>query len=264
MVLENSMNFISLEDLAERQLRAIENQTTNMQDLNTRLISELSEPLRKVSESSMENIGVMVGELGNSITSGIGGSMELVSDRIEAAASSLNAIGETLNEAAQQFESGLVSSIKSFEDTLERLERISTDLTTAGQAIGEVTPTVLETIKESNASNLRIAEGAVEMVNSAKLTISEEKEVVLDTINSIQDLIRSFENRAAAYDGQLERAFKTYQTEVAATIDRLESHGAGVQERFADALSMLQAVIENAKAFVPESPPQPDTEEAEE
>ena len=91
------------------------------------------------------------------------------------------------------------------------------------------------------------------MVNSAKMAVADEKQIVEAALNSIRNLIQAFESRAAAYDGQLEKAFQTYQTEVAKTVNQLESHGRGVQERFTDALGRLQTVVENAKAFEPES-----------
>lgn len=251
--LERKMDFISLEGLADRQLKEIRKQTSDMHELNTNLIAALSEPLKKVSESSMENVGTMVNQLSSDITSGIGGSMDAVSERMEGAAESLLSIGDNLTSAAEQFDEALSSSTKSLEETLSRLEKVSERLLVASGAVGEMAPTVLETVKEGNAANMRVAEGATEMVHAAKIAISEEKRVVVEAMASIKALIEAFESRAAAYDGQLEEAFKTYQVEVGNTIDRLEDHGSGVQERFADALSTLQGVIENAKAFEPES-----------
>lgn len=59
--LEKGLSFISPESLAERQLRVIEEQTANRQALNTQLIAELSAPLRRISDSSLENVGAMAG-----------------------------------------------------------------------------------------------------------------------------------------------------------------------------------------------------------
>ncbi|HBO46438.1 MAG TPA: hypothetical protein DD670_21425 [Planctomycetaceae bacterium] len=251
--LERNMDFISLEGLAERQLRAIQDQTADMKDLNTRLIAELSEPLHRVSESSMENIGVMVGRLGEDLTKGLGASLGTVSDRIEAAGTALNSIGTSLQQAAQQFDSTLKTSMQMLDASVQRLEHVSEQLTAAGRIVGEASPSLLETIKETNNHSLKIAEGSVTMVNAAKTTITEEKETVTEAMNAVRNLIQSFVSRAAAYDGQLEKAFQAYQTEVGNTIDRLERHGAGVQARFTEALGVLQTVIENAKAFEPES-----------
>lgn len=252
-VLEKNMAFISLEDLAGKQLRAIEDQTVQQAELNTHLVAKLSEPLNRVVEQSVQNVGTMVDQLGKDITSGIGGSLDSVSERMEAAANALSSIGDDLNLAGKQFDEALSSSTKSLISALSRLEDVSEKLTSASGMVGDLAPTVMETVKEGNAANLRVAEGATEMVHAAKTAISEEKQVVLEAMLSIKGLIEAFESRAAAYDGQLEKAFQTYQVEVGKTIDKLEDHGNGVQERFADALSTLQAVIENAKAFEPES-----------
>jgi hypothetical protein len=255
--LERKMDFISLEGIADRQLRAIQEQTSDMKALNTHLIAELSAPLKKVSESSLENIGTLVGKLSADITSGIGGSMDTVSERMESAANSLSSIGDTLTAAAGHFETALSSSTKTLEATLARLEAVSDKLANASETVGEMAPIVLETIKEGNNANMRVAESATEMVHATKTAISEEKQVVMEAMQSINGLIEAFENRAVAYDGQLEKAFKVYQDEVGKTINRLEDHGNGVQEKFADALSTLHAVIENAKSFEPESDAEP-------
>ncbi|RVU33941.1 methyl-accepting chemotaxis protein [Hwanghaeella grinnelliae] len=251
--LERHIDFISLEGLAEQQLRAVKDQTADMKALITEMTVKLSEPLNKVSESSMENIGVLVKELGKDLTSGLGKSLESVSGRIDAAATALGSVGASLEQAAQHFDTSLKESTSSLDASVRRLEEVSQQLTVAGQTVSEATPAVLESIKETNAHSLKVAEGAATMVNAAKSTIAEERETVTQAMNTIQELIRSFESRAAAYDGQLEKAFQTYQAEVAKTIDRLELHGDGVQERFAEALGILQTVIENAKPFEPES-----------
>ena len=251
--LEKGLEFISLEGLADRQLRAIEDQTANMQELNTRLIAELSAPLEKISASSMDNISAMVGQLGSSITSGIGESLDKVADKIEAVGASLLSMTGSLKEASAQFDISLKQSTQKLDETVQRLERVSEQLSVAGATVSEATPSILETIKETNAQALKIAEGSVEMVNSAKMAVADEKQIVEAALNSIRNLIQAFESRAAAYDGQLEKAFQTYQTEVAKTVNQLESHGRGVQERFTDALGRLQTVVENAKAFEPES-----------
>ncbi|MCF7777436.1 methyl-accepting chemotaxis protein [Sulfitobacter sp. M220] len=256
-LLERRMDFVSLEGLADHQLKEIRKQTSDMHELNTNLIAALSEPLRKVSESSLDNVGAMVDQLSKNITSGIGGSMDTVSERMEAAANALVSVGDNLTSASNKFDESLTSATNSLGETLSRLEVVSEKLSVASGAVSEMAPTVLETIKEGNAANMRVAEGATVMVNAAKNAISDEKQVVLEAMAAIRKVIETFEGRAAAYDGQLEAAFKTYQLEVGKTIDRLEDHGSGVQERFADALSTLQAVIENAKSFEPESVAEP-------
>ncbi|WP_420419746.1 hypothetical protein [Pacificispira sp.] len=251
--LEKNMEFISLEGLAERQLRAIEDQTADMKELNTRLIAAISEPLNRVADSSVENVGNMVKELGDGLATGLGASLDTVSAKIDAASAALDTIGSSLHSAAQQFDVSLTTSTQALDESVKRLEQVSEQLSSAGKVVGEATPSLLETIKETNTHSLKVAEGSVTMVNAAKTTISEEKETVTEAMAAIRDLIRSFESRAAAYDGQLKEAFQSYQVEVAKTIDRLETHGVGVQQRFTDALGILQAVIENAKAFEPES-----------
>jgi hypothetical protein len=85
--------------------------------------------------------------------------------------------------------------------------------------------------------------------------VEAEKTVVVASARSIEELIRAFESRAKAYDGQLEKAFSDYVGQVQRTLGELRQYSDGVHDRYADALQTLQAVIENARTFVPESDP---------
>nr|WP_272211136.1 hypothetical protein [Marinicella sp. W31]MDC2877021.1 hypothetical protein [Marinicella sp. W31] len=93
------------------------------------------------------------------------------------------------------------------------------------------------------------------MINAAKQTLESERETVVSATQSIDLAIRSFKDLAAAYDGQLEKAFDTQASAVERVIAELEAHTKGIHERFAEALSTLKGVIENAKSFEPESAP---------
>ena len=195
----------------------------------------------------------MVQGVGANISSGIGESLERAAERVEEASKSLDGLGESLGRAAETFDGALNRSVETLNGVLRGIEAASRQLVAAADSLTEASPKVIETLREGHAHSLRVAEGATEMVNAAKLAIHEEKTVVLDAADTIKTLLRAFESRAAAYDGQLEKAFAVYQTQVAETLGRLQSHGADVQNRFGEALATLSAVIQNAKAFEPES-----------
>jgi DNA anti-recombination protein RmuC len=260
--LENSMNFISLEGLAEKQLRATEDQAENLKAVVTQLVAELDKSIQTSAAQTRDSLEEMARSVGTSISSGIGDSLERAAERIETASKSLGSLGDSLGSAAQQFDGALARSTDQLREILAGLEDISGRLASAGDSLAQASPLVIETIRESNAKSLQVAEGAAEMIGAAKIAISEEKTVVLEAMRSVEALIRTFEQRAAAYDGQLEKAFAVYQKEVAETIARLETHGIEVQKRFAHGLEMLTAVIQNAKAFEPESRPAPDPDPA--
>jgi len=251
--LERRLHFVSLEGLADKQLLAIEDQTASMKELITKMTADLSEPLKAVSQTSMEQIVSMVGQLGASVTSGIGSSLDKVAERIEAMGEVLVSASSGLQAASQQFDTALKSSTEALGASVDRLESLSHEMSQASGQMAENLPVVRDTIEASNAYALKVAEGASQMVAAAKDAMAQDKQAIVSTTETIRTLMRSFESRAAAYDGQLEKAFKTYQDEIAKSVDTLENHGKETKARFTEALSTLQSVIENAKAFEPQS-----------
>ncbi|MCB1340557.1 MAG: hypothetical protein KDK24_05730 [Pseudooceanicola sp.] len=251
--LETSMTFVSLEGLAEDQLRAVRDQSESLRTVVTELVAELGKSIEQAAVRSEKSIEKMVQGVGANISSGIGESLERAAERVEEASKSLDGLGESLGRAAETFDGALNRSVETLNGVLRGIEAASRQLVAAADSLTEASPKVIETLREGHAHSLRVAEGATEMVNAAKLAIHEEKTVVLDAADTIKTLLRAFESRAAAYDGQLEKAFAVYQTQVAETLGRLQSHGADVQNRFGEALATLSAVIQNAKAFEPES-----------
>ncbi len=61
--IEIRMNFVSLEDLAERQLEAIVEQRDHMQKLNHDLIAAISKPLENALAASNTHVGTMVDDI---------------------------------------------------------------------------------------------------------------------------------------------------------------------------------------------------------
>ncbi|MEZ5887881.1 MAG: hypothetical protein R3D56_13525 [Paracoccaceae bacterium] len=260
--LERRLHFVSLEGLADRQLGAIENQTASMKELITTMTAELSKPLAAVTQTSMDQISAMVDQLGTSMTSGIGSALDKVSERIEAVGEVLAGASAGLDAAAQQFDGAIKSATEKLEKSVSHLTEVAANLTDASGQLSENLPVLRGTIEASNAHAMKVSEGAATLISSIRDSVVEERRTVTETTEAIRSLIRSFEARAAAYDGQLEKAFRTYQDELTKAIDLLENHGRETSSRFAEGLSTLQAVIENAKAFEPESQPESGPEAA--
>lgn len=254
--LERRLHFVSLEGLADKQLGAIENQTVSMKELITSMTAELSKPLAAVSQTSMDQITTMVDQLGTSMISGIGSALDKVSERIEAVGEVLGGTSARLEAASQRFDAAMTSTTEKLEDSVSRLMTVSTNLTDAGQQLSENLPVLKGTIEASNTHAMKVSEGAATLISSIREAIAEDRRTVSETTEVIRSLVSSFESRAAAYDGQLEKAFQTYQDELTKALELLENHGKETSSRFAEGLSTLQSVIENAKSFEPESTPQ--------
>jgi hypothetical protein len=251
--LETKMDFVSLEALADQQLTAIKEQTTQQSLLNTQLIAELSKPLERMSATGVEALGGMVSELGKSLISSLGASLDRVSARIDEAAEKLGGLAGSLNDASKQFEETLGRSIAGLGSAIGKMEGVADRLSTAADSVAATADPVMKTAGATAVSAQAVADGSMQLINAAKAAIDAERTAVVKSATSIESLIRAFEDRAKGYDGQLEKAFSTYLEQVQRTLGELRNHGDGVHKQYGDALQTLQAVIENAKAFRPES-----------
>jgi len=253
--LETRMSFVSLEALADQQLAAIKEQTKQQQLLNTQLIAELSKPLERMTATGAEAIGGMVSELGQSLTASLGQSIATIAERIDGAADKLVDLSSALSETSERFRATLERSSSNFDALVQRIESAAGQLATSADSMNSASTPVMETARSTAESARALAEGSKSLVDAAKIAVEAEKTVVVASARSIEELIRAFESRAKAYDGQLEKAFSDYVGQVQRTLGELRQHSDGVHDRYADALQTLQAVIENARTFVPESDP---------
>ncbi len=249
------MDFVSLEALADQQLAAIKEQTAQQQLLNTQLIAELSRPLERITATGTEAIGGMVNELGQTLTARIGASLDKVAERIDGAADKLADLSSALGETSERFRATLDRSASSLDTLVQRVEAAVWQLVASADSMNAASTPVLESARATADQARAMADGTRSLVDAAKGAIDAERTIVVASAQSIEELIRTFEARAKAYDGQLEKAFATYVEQVQRTLGELRQHSDGVHDRYADALQVLQAVIENARSFVPESEP---------
>lgn len=253
--LETRMDFVSLEALADQQLAAIKEQTAQQQLLNTQLIAELSKPLERMTATGTEAIGGMVIELGQILTARIGETIEKVAERIDGAADKLIDLSSALGEASERFKATLDTTATGLDALVLRIETAAGQLAVSADSMNSAATPVLESARATADSSRAMADSSKTLVDAAASAIDAERKVVVSSAKSIEELIRTFEGRAKAYDGQLEKAFGSYVEQVQRTLGELRQHGDGVHEKYAEALQVLQAVIENARTFTPESEP---------
>lgn len=253
--LEARMDFVSLEALADQQLAAIREQTAQQQLLNTQLIAELSKPLERMTATGTEAIGGMVMELGQVLTARIGETIEKVAERIDGAADKLVDLSSVLGEASERFKATLDNTSTSLDTLVLRIETAAQQLAASADSMNAAATPVLDSARATADSARALADSSKTLVDAAKSAIDAERTTVVSSAQSIEQLIRTFEGRAKAYDGQLEKAFGGYIEQVQRTLGELRQHGEGVHEKYAEALQVLQAVIENARTFTPESEP---------
>lgn len=251
--LELRMNFVSLEDIGERQLAAIMDQRDHMQKLNHELIAALSEPLHKAVSSNEAQMGSMIDQLSGSLTTGLVTAMTATSERLETASEKLSGLAGEIASAAEKFSTAAERTAVGLDGAARRLEIVSDNLSKAGNGLAEAAGPIVQAADKTASATQQIAASSIDMVNSARAALNSEKDVVIAASNSIRDQIKSFESRAAAYDGELEKAFSKYIEHIGQSIREVEAHSNNVHGQYAEALATLQAVIENAKSFEPES-----------
>lgn len=251
--LEIRLSFVSLEDIAERQLNAIIEQRDHMQMLNHELIAAISEPLNAAAKLGTNHVGELVQTLAGSLTDGLGAAMTATSERLESASGKLAGLATEISAAAEQFSAAAERTAVGLDGASRRLEIVSDNLARAGNGLAEAAEPIVAAADKTATATQLIASASIEMVETARKTMASERDLVVTAAASIKDHIKSFETRAAAYDGQLEKTFKTFTEEINRSISEVENHSENVHRQYADALGTLQAVIENAKAFSPES-----------
>ncbi|EUC00649.1 hypothetical protein PMI07_003935 [Rhizobium sp. CF080] len=221
--------------------------------LNDELITAITEPLQKAVGSSASQVDQMVSKLATSLSDGLVAAMTITSDRLESASSKLAGLANEISSAAAQFSSAAERTAVGLDGAAQRLEAVSEKLSNAGSELADAAAPMVQTASETATATRQIANASTEMVDAARTAISSEKDVAVTALNTIRDQIKTFEARAASYDGQLEKAFRSFSEEIARSISEVENHSNNVHGQYADALATLQAVIENAKAFQPES-----------
>jgi len=251
--IELRMRFVSLEDIAEQQLAVIIEQRDQSRRLNDELITAITEPLQKAVGSSASQVDQMVSKLATSLSDGLVAAMTVTSDRLESASSKLAGLANEISSAAAQFSSAAERTAVGLDGAAQRLEAVSEKLSSAGSELADAAAPMVRTASETATATRQIANASTEMVDAARTAIASEKDVAVTALNTIRDQIKTFEARAASYDGQLEKAFRSFSEEIARSISEVENHSNNVHGQYADALATLQAVIENAKAFQPES-----------
>lgn len=251
--IERRMEFVSLENIAEQQLQAIIDQREHQAQLNRDLISAISEPLQKALGSTSDQIGEMVNTLAGSISDGLVAAMTITSDRLESASDKLAGLSNEISSAAVQFSAAAERTTAGLDAAASRLEIVSDNLSKAGNSLVSAAGPIASAAEKTAITTQLIADASVEMVGAARVALESEKEVVVNATGVIRDQMKTFETRAAAYDGQLEKAFRSFAEEIARSISEVENHSNNVHGQYAEALATLQSVIENAKTFQPES-----------
>jgi ABC-type transporter Mla subunit MlaD len=194
---------------------------------------ELIGPLDKISE----RLGALVAALSEGATG-----MRRLSDGVRSGA-------EASEEAASSFKSasqGLVAAVAPIRSANERIEAAVAQLKDSTTNAANTVVRSSEATAQSAAQTLAAAEKA--LGGQARAI-----ETSLDGLSAMLDRMKGQGDRLDDIDEKLGKAFDNYTNRVAAAVDNLFGHVRKMQEELAPALDTLQAIVEQAEQFTPES-----------
>ena len=237
--LEDRLQFVSLEGLAQRQLDEAQETRAHMAKLNMALIEAIAEPLRTASKRGSDEAAQAMKELGRDLASGLGDAVTEASKRMETAAS------------------GMAETTAGLDAVARRIEMVSGELARAGEGLAAAAGPLGDSIKGTEDATRTIARTSVEMVEAASTALGRQSQAIEEAAQAIRQQVDAFEVRAKAYDGDMGRALTTYRENLDAAVDKVSRFSGEVHEDYADALQRLRSVIDGARSFEP-SPPPPD------
>jgi hypothetical protein len=238
--IERRVQFLSLADIAQRQLGETRELRSHLSKLNAELISAISKPL----EDATKRGGDAAADMMVSVTEGI--------------SESLN---KTISDAGNQME----KAAESMRDTTvgldavsRRIEVVVQELAKAAEALEKGATPLADAISGTAETARIIGDAGVNLVERAEVSLGHQTTALTSATEAIKVQIEAFESRAKAYDGDMETALKVYKTNLDAAMGEVQAFSGDVHGQYANALQRLRAVIEGARTFSPEPELEPE------
>ena len=238
--IERRVQFLSLADIAQRQLGETQELRSHLSKLNAELISALSKPLEDATkrggdaaEGMMENVAKGISESLNKTISDAGNQMEKAAEGMRDTTVGLDAVSR-------------------------RIEVVVQELAKAAEALEKGATPLAEAISGTAETAKIIGNAGVDLVERAEVSLGHQTDALTSAAKAIKVQIEAFESRAKAYDGDMETALKVYKTNLDAAMGEVQAFSGEVHGQYTDALQRLRTVIEGARTFSPEPEPEPE------
>lgn len=232
--IERRVQFLSLADIAQKQLGETQELRSHLSKLNAELISAISRPLEDATKRGGDAAETMMA----SVTEGI--------------SESLN---KTISDAGNQMEKaaeGMRDTTVGLDAVSRRIEVVVQELAKAAEALEKGATPLAEAISGITETAQIIGKAGVDLVERAEVSLGHQTTALTSAAEAIKVQIEAFESRAKAYDGDMETALKVYKTNLDAAMGEVQAFSGDVHGQYADALQRLRAVIEGARTFSPE------------
>lgn len=179
-----------------------------------------------------QRLDEMVEALGNGVRE-----MRRASDGVKDGADASSDASANFRGAA----GALVAASDQVKPAVERLETATQNLAVSTRQVGE--------------SARHSAATAGQVLEAAQAALGGERQAIDNTLRGLAQVLegtRGQGDRLDDIDEKLGRAFESYRTQVAATVDALHGHVREMQEKLTPALDTMREIVEQAERFVPE------------
>ena len=206
-----------------------------------RLTNELTS---KASEQLLAPLGEISRQMDGLVTQVAGASsdMRMLSEGVRAGAEASVEAAGNFRTASQE----LVSAAVPVRATSERIEGSIRQLAESTQHVS----TAVSRSAEATAAS------ALEALDAAKQILGSEAKAIeagLEGVSAMLERLKGQGDRLDDMDEKLGQAFEIYTTQVASAVDSMRGHVSELQGRLTPALDTMQAIVEQAEQFSPQS-----------
>ncbi|KQX34369.1 hypothetical protein ASD04_16525 [Devosia sp. Root436] len=206
-----------------------------------RLTGELTS---KASEQLLAPLGEIARQMDGLVgqVAGASSEMRMLSEGVRSGAEASVQAASTFRTASQD----LVTAAVPIRATSERIEGSIRQLADSTQNVA----TTVSRSAEATASS------ALDALNAAKQILSTEARAIeagLEGVSAMLERLKGQGDRLDDMDSKLGQAFEIYTTQVASAVDSMRGHVSELQGRLNPALDVMQAIVDQAEQFAPQS-----------
>ena len=221
---------------------ALETVTQRLETSGDRMATGINGAVDSLRQSLLDPMSTLVVQI-QEFASQISAATNQTGQYAKAMEDNTAAIAST-NEQFRQAADALVRAVTPVRDAVERIE-------TASNAMGE---RIEVAIQAFTASVHETAEQTQSAAKNAQAEIEASRAVMQDGLNAVRTATDNFAQIVDRYreiDSNLGDAFKQIETAVRASIESIGKFQVSLDEKFADALGRLEALIARTEPFEP-------------
>ena len=200
--IERRLRFVSLEEIAEKQLAVVAEQSEQTRALITQLIASIDEPLKtglpnairagiaeamtpvveKIGTAGSDGVGAMVDDLSQKIAGDVGGALTQASERLAAAGASLESLAGQMDASSSRMGGEMEGAISRLAESVHEMresagaaaQKTSASLTESAETLFAGMRDALDGIQRNTSENGAALEKAATAMTEAAGTFKAE------------------------------------------------------------------------------------------